>query len=74
MMGGAVGLAVLASLAAAKTTDSATHGAPTTEALNAGYHWAFGAGAAFVLLAVLLAWMFFRKASAPAAAPIAHTM
>ena len=69
MMGGALGLAVLASLAAAKTTDSAARGAPTIEALNAGYHWAFGAGAAFVLLAIVLGWMIFRKASVPAAAP-----
>jgi len=66
MMGGAVGLAVLASLAAAKTKASAAGGAPAIEALNAGYHWAFGAGAAFVLLAIVLGWIIFRKTSAPA--------
>jgi EmrB/QacA subfamily drug resistance transporter len=66
MMGGAVGLAVLASLAAAKTSASAALGAPAVEALNNGYHWAFGAGAAFVLLAIVLGWLIFSKASAPA--------
>jgi len=66
MMGGAVGLAVLASLAAAKTSASAALGAPAVEALNTGYHWAFGAGAAFVLLAIALGWVIFSKASAPA--------
>jgi len=75
MMGGAVGLAVLASLAAAKTADSAAHGAPTIEAINTGYHWAFGAGAAFVLLAVMLGGLIFRKARvSPQATAGGHAM
>jgi hypothetical protein len=68
MMGGAVGLAVLASLAAAKTKASAAGGPLTIDALNTGYHWAFGAGAAFVLLAMVLGWIIFSKASAPTSA------
>ena len=69
MMGGAVGLAVLASLAAAKTKVATAQGAPFIDALNSGYHWAFGAGAAFVLLAIVLGWIIFSKAKAPAEAP-----
>jgi EmrB/QacA subfamily drug resistance transporter len=69
MMGGAVGLAVLASLAAAKTAASSARGTPTLDAINTGYHWAFGAGAAFVLLAIVMGWIIFRKATAPAHAP-----
>ncbi|MFO1503230.1 MAG: DHA2 family efflux MFS transporter permease subunit [Steroidobacteraceae bacterium] len=69
MMGGAVGLAVLASLAAAKSAGSSAQGMPTIEALNQGYHWAFGAGAAFVLLAIVMGWLIFSKAATPVAAP-----
>jgi EmrB/QacA subfamily drug resistance transporter len=75
MMGGAVGLAVLASLAAARTAGSVAAGMPAVHALNQGYHWAFGAGAAFVLLAIVLGWFIFSKASVPATAPAGgHTM
>jgi hypothetical protein len=63
MMGGALGLAVLASLAAARTATVEGHatasGAP--EALNAGYHLAFGAGAAFVILAAVIGLAMFKK-------------
>lgn len=52
MMGGALGLAVLASVAAART--SALGGAASPAALTGGYHLAFAAGAAFAVIAALL--------------------
>ena len=65
MMGGALGLAVLASLAAARTATVAgqatLQGGGAGEALNAGYHLAFGAGAGFVILAALIGVVVFRK-------------
>ena len=67
MMGGALGLAVLASLAAAQTQGAASAGAGAVEALNTGYHVAFGAGAAFVVLAALLGALRFGKSTAAAA-------
>ncbi len=45
MMGGALGLAVLASLAAAQSHSAAAAGTDAARALNAGYHVAFGTGA-----------------------------
>ncbi len=56
MMGGALGLAVLASLAAAYTGARHVGGGIAAEmaALNAGYQLAFGAGAAFALVAAAL--------------------
>jgi hypothetical protein len=68
MMGGALGLAVLASVAAASTSRASALGRPVAEALNAGYHLAFGVGAAFVIVAALLGLLMFRKAAAPAGA------
>jgi EmrB/QacA subfamily drug resistance transporter len=47
MMGGAVGLAVLASLADSETSALLTSGTGVAEALNGGYHAAFVAGAIF---------------------------
>jgi hypothetical protein len=71
MMGGALGLAVLASLAAARTQHEALLGAAAGQALNAGYHLAFGAGAAFVILAALVGVAMFTKGAqgAHSAAP-----
>ncbi|KUZ05091.1 DHA2 family efflux MFS transporter permease subunit [Burkholderia diffusa] len=54
MMGGALGLAVLASLAAARTDALAAARAIPLEALNGGYHAAFAVGAAFAAAAGLL--------------------
>lgn len=65
MMGGALGLAVLASLAAAVTGLHA--GAPPAAALTEGYRAAFLAGAAIAALAALLAAVFLRGIKAPAA-------
>jgi EmrB/QacA subfamily drug resistance transporter len=64
MMGGALGLAVLASIAAARTDTLSAAGDGTLVALTGGYHAAFLAGAAFSLVAGVLA-----AALLPAAAP-----
>ncbi|RQV88308.1 MFS transporter [Burkholderia cenocepacia] len=53
MMGGALGLAVLASLAGARTDALAAAQAAPLDALNGGYHAAFAFGAAFAAVAAL---------------------
>lgn len=60
MMGGALGLAVLASLAAARTQDALGASANALAALNAGYHAAFVVGAIFAGLAALLSALLLR--------------
>jgi MFS family permease len=54
MMGGALGLAVLASLAAARTDSLHAAGADALQALNGGYHAAFAVGAIFAAAAALI--------------------
>jgi EmrB/QacA subfamily drug resistance transporter len=54
MMGGALGLAILASVAAARTSDLADSGETALAALNGGYQSAFVVGAACALLAAVL--------------------
>ncbi len=63
MMGGALGLAVLASLASARTADLAASGAHALAALNGGYHVAFIVGAVFAAAAALLGALLLRAAS-----------
>lgn len=53
MMGGALGLAVLASLAAAGTENQITSGVDSLSALTGGYRSAFLVGAVFAAIAVL---------------------
>ncbi len=62
MMGGALGLAVLASLAAAQTDFVTQLGATPLAALNSGYRQAFRMGAGFAVLAALLGFVGFAKA------------
>jgi hypothetical protein len=64
MMGGALGLAVLASLAAAQTKFFTALGALPLVALNSGYTRAFQVGAGFAMLAALLAFTGFAKSTA----------
>ena len=61
MMGGALGLAVLASLAAARTESLISAGVPSSVALNGGYHVAFVIGAVFAAAAALLSAALLRK-------------
>lgn len=60
MMGGALGLAVLASLAAATTNALDGAGASTLAALNGGYHRAFLAGAGAAAVAALVGGLLLR--------------
>ena len=60
MMGGALGLAVLASIAAARTGDSLASGAAQIAALTDGYHAAFAIGAAFAIIAAVLGFKLLR--------------
>ena len=60
MMGGALGLAVLASIAASQTTSAIASGATQIAALTDGYHAAFAIGAAFALTAALLGFTLLR--------------
>jgi EmrB/QacA subfamily drug resistance transporter len=60
MMGGALGLAVLASLAASRTDTLAASGDNPLEALTGGYHAAFLAGALFALAAAVIGGTLLR--------------
>ena len=62
MMGGALGLAVLASLAAATTAAQTGAGLDTAEVLNAGYQVAFLVGAAFAALAAGISYLMLKNA------------
>lgn len=74
MMGGALGLAILASLAAFYTAHMQAAGTSSAVALNAGYHVAFAMGGAFALLAAVLSALFIRISSSAGSisAPIGH--
>jgi MFS family permease len=62
MMGGALGLAVLASIAAARTEAMSALGGAV--ALNAGYQLTFAIGAGFAALAAIIAGVLLPKAPA----------
>ncbi len=66
MMGGALGLAILASLAASRTDSLTSSGHGPLFALNGGYHAAFFVGALFAAAAAVLSLVFFRTAGVPA--------
>ena len=61
MMGGALGLAVLASVAAARTQGLSEAGAQMAAALTGGYRIAFLLGAAFAALAAFLGLFVLRR-------------
>jgi hypothetical protein len=65
MMGGALGLAVLASVAAARTDTLTASGDGTLEALTGGYHAAFLLGAVFAAAAAAIGAAFLRTRGAP---------
>jgi MFS family permease len=60
MMGGALGLAVLASLAASRTSSLRASGDGALTALTGGYHAAFFVGAVFALAAASLGAVLLR--------------
>ncbi|HEU5264460.1 MAG TPA: MFS transporter [Gaiellaceae bacterium] len=61
MMGGALGLAVLASLAASRTDALLADGASDLAALTGGYHLAFFVGALFAFAAAALGGLLLRQ-------------
>jgi EmrB/QacA subfamily drug resistance transporter len=71
MMGGALGLAILASLAASRTETLRDAGEGALDALNGGYHAAFVASAIFAAVAAALGAGLLRAGAReePAAAP-----
>ena len=67
MMGGALGLAILASLAASRADDSLAAGEDELVALTSGYHAAFLVGALFALAAAVLGATLLRAGAAAGA-------
>ncbi|GAA4607655.1 MFS transporter [Actinoallomurus liliacearum] len=78
-VGGALGVAVLSTLATGRTTHLAAHGHDRAAALTGGFHLAFGIGAGLLAVAFVLALTVLRQprrttaepADAPADAPTA---
>jgi EmrB/QacA subfamily drug resistance transporter len=68
MMGGALGLAVLASLAASRTSSLLASGSGELEALTGGYHAAFLVGALFAAAAAVIGGALLRPGAALAGA------
>jgi EmrB/QacA subfamily drug resistance transporter len=68
MMGGALGLAVLASAASARTQHLAAAGHGPLAALTGGYHLAFAIAAVFAIAAAIIGAVFLRSRTAPAGA------
>jgi hypothetical protein len=68
-IGGAVGLAVLATLATDRTEALLGDGEGALAALNGGYHLAYFVGAGLVLAAIVVALTVLRP---PSAAAMAH--
>jgi sugar phosphate permease len=68
MMGGALGLAILASAAAARTHHLASAGAGTAAALTGGYHLAFVLGAIFAVGGAIVGAVFLRDVTQPVGA------
>jgi EmrB/QacA subfamily drug resistance transporter len=67
MMGGALGLAVLASVAASRTETLTASGEGPLAALTGGYHTAFVLGAIFAAAAAAIGGIFLRTRMAPMA-------
>lgn len=69
MMGGALGLAVLASVADSRTDTLEAGGRSALDALNGGYQLAFLVGAVFAVLAAVLGGTLLRTSGVPAGDP-----
>ena len=68
-VGGAIGLAVLATLATQRTDNQLAEGVGQLAALNSGYHLAYLVGAALVAVATVVAVTVLKPAPMPSAAP-----
>jgi len=76
-IGGALGIAVLSSVAVAHTTDATKAGDAVPQALTSGFQAAFWVGAGVAAIGVLASLVLIRKdelAAAPAFEPEAETM
>jgi len=71
-VGGAVGLAVLATLASDHTASRLAHGATSPAALTSGYHLAYMVAAALLTGAIAIAAFVLRSADGPAHHGPAH--
>jgi EmrB/QacA subfamily drug resistance transporter len=60
-VGGAIGLAVLATFATQRTDRLVAHGEPAASALNSGYHLAYLIAAGMVLIAIAIAMTVLRE-------------
>jgi MFS family permease len=60
-VGGALGLAVLATLSASRTNDLLGQGEVAVEAMTSGYRLAFGVGAVLVTVAIVIAVTVLRQ-------------
>jgi hypothetical protein len=68
-VGGALGLAVLATLSASHTESLAAKGESAAAALTGGYHLAFYIGAGLVAAAIVVALVMLRPQRRPATRP-----
>jgi sugar phosphate permease len=71
-VGGALGLAVLATLAAERTDHLRSAGESAASALNSGYHLGYLLAAALTLVSIVIAGVALRHRGEPAAAHEAH--
>ncbi len=71
-VGGALGLAVLATLSASRSNELIGDGESTATALTSGYHLAFGIGAALVAVAILVAITVLEPESRAKKEPEVH--
>ncbi|NLT06654.1 MAG: DHA2 family efflux MFS transporter permease subunit [Solirubrobacterales bacterium] len=68
-VGGAIGLAVLATLSTDRTEALVEAGEPIAQALNSGYHLAYLIGALLVGVALVVAFTVLRSGDGPGAVP-----
>ncbi|HEY1714432.1 MAG TPA: MFS transporter, partial [Solirubrobacteraceae bacterium] len=66
-VGGALGLAVLATLSATRTRDALASGVGSHAALTTGYHLGFVVGALLVIAAIVVAVVALERVPRPAA-------
>jgi MFS family permease len=66
-VGGALGLAVLATLSASRTSTLSHRGVPSAQALTGGYHLAFWVAAGLVGCAIVLVLTMLPRAASAAA-------
>lgn len=68
-VGGAIGLALLATFSASRTQSLIENGSSTLAALNSGYHLAYWIGAATIVVAIVVAAVVLEPVKAPAVEP-----